>query len=61
MTEENIEAEWIDISEILTRNDLTFYHEYIYRKILVDLEIFNITLRFCDSNPLLELIEKPLY
>lgn len=57
ITEENIEVEWIDIDEIISHDDITFYHEYIYKKILIENEFFNITLKFTGNNPVPELIE----
>lgn len=60
VTEENLEVEWIEIKEILIGADVTFYHHYIYKKMLVDKAFFNITLRFTNNNPLPELIENAI-
>lgn len=60
ITEDNLEVEWIDIEDILTRDDVTFYHKYIYKKILSENKFFNITLRFTNNNPVPKLIENAL-
>lgn len=57
ITEDNIEAEWLAVDEILDRDDVTSYHAYIYRKILTEKSFFNISLKFTFDNPEVELIE----
>lgn len=57
ISEEHIEVEWKSRQELLSGRQVTFYHEYIYRKILVEHKFFNIVLRFTGNNPVPELIE----
>jgi len=57
ITEEHLEVKWIAIEEILNSDDVTFYHDYIYRKMLIEKEFFNIVLKFKGINPVPELIE----
>ena len=60
ITEENIDVEWIEIDEIIDREDVTFYHQYIYKKMLIDQDFFNIIIQFSNIEREPQLIENAL-
>ena len=60
ITEENIEVEWIDINDIMESDEVTFYHEYVYRRMLIENQFFNIVLKFNGNNPIPKLIENDI-